>query len=169
MADRRLFFALWPSQRQRELLVDGVAPMLSAVQGRHVDRGNWHVTLVFIGDFPEERIDELLSAAGAVDPGEIRLRFDGLSFWRKPRVACLRAKSVPAELRSLVRNLQRLLIRFGYAPDPRDYRPHITVARKVRPFAETPLARPIDLSWSEFELVESVPVPGGVRYSPVKQ
>lgn len=53
MADRKLFFALWPSHRQRELLRDTINPVLSAIEGSTVDRRNWHVTLVFIGNFPE--------------------------------------------------------------------------------------------------------------------
>ena len=169
MADRKLFFAFWPSHRQREQLRDAINPVLSPVEGRIVDRRNWHVTLVFIGSFPEERVPELMSAVDAIEPGTIRLRFDSLTFWQKPKVACLHAKTVPPELVELVRLLQRALIPFGYAPDPRVYRPHITVARKVRPFPETRLARAIELTWSEFELMESVSVPGGVQYYPVKQ
>ena len=57
MADKRLFFALWPSEEQRQLLVERVDPLLAAVAGRHVDRQNWHVTLVFIGNFPEGLMD----------------------------------------------------------------------------------------------------------------
>lgn len=169
MADRKLFFALWPSHRQREQLRDTINPALISVEGRYVDRRNWHVTLVFIGNFPEDRIPDLLSAAGAIDPGRIRLRFDTLTFWQKPRVACLHAKTVPPALSDLVKSLQKTLIPLGYPPDPRVYRPHITVARKVRPFQETRLARPIELAWSEFELMESVSVRGGVQYYPVKQ
>jgi len=169
MADKKLFFALWPSHSQRERLSNSINPVLSSVEGRYVDRRNWHVTLDFIGNFPEQRIPELLAAARAADPGSIRLRFDTLTFWKKPKVACLLAKAVPPELAHLVKSLQRVVIPFGYPPDPRVYRPHITVARKVRPFPETRLARAIELTWSDFELMESVSVPGGVQYYPVKQ
>ena len=169
MADKKLFFALWPSHRQREMLRDVINPALSTVEGSAVDRRNWHVTLVFIGDFPEEKIPGLQSAVSVIDPGEIRLRFDSLTFWQKPKIACMHTRTVPAELERLVKSLQQALIPFGYAPDPRVYRPHITVARKVRAFQEVRLARPIELSWTEFELVESVSVRGGVQYHPLKQ
>ena len=62
MADKRLFFGLWPSHRQREQMRDAINPVLSSVEGSFVDRRNWHVTLVFIGDFPEARIGELQAA-----------------------------------------------------------------------------------------------------------
>lgn len=169
MAEKKLFFALWPSHRQRELLRDAINPVLSAVEGNAVDRGNWHITVVFIGDFPEDKIPGLMAAADLIDPGEIRLRFDSLTFWQRPKIACVQAKTVPPELERLVESLQRALIPFGYAPDPRVYRPHITVARRVRAFQDIPLARPAVLTWSAFDLVESVPVRGGVEYHPVKQ
>ena len=169
MADKKLFFALWPSHRQRELMRDIIGPAISNVEGTPVDRRNWHVTLVFIGDFPEERIPGLMSAVELIDPGEIRLRFDTLTFWQRPKIACLHAKTVPPELEHLVKSLQQALIPFGYAPDPRVYRPHVTVARKVRTFPDARLARAIELSWTDFELVESVSFRGEVQYRPLKQ
>ena len=169
MADKKLFFALWPSHRQRETLRDTINPSLSTVEGTAVDRRNWHVTLVYIGDVPEEKIPGLLSAAATIDPGEIRLRFDSLTFWQKPKIACIHAKIVPPALEQLVTSLQQALIPFGYAPDPRVYRPHITVARKVRAFPETRLARPVELTWTDFELVESISFRGEIQYRPLKQ
>ena len=169
MTESKLFFALWPSRHQRERLHGTIKPLLSAVEGNPVSRRNWHVTLVFIGNFPAERIPELLSAAQLIDAGRIRVRFDSVAFWQRPKIACLQAKSIPTELEQLVRALQKTMIPFGYAPETRVYRPHITVARKVRAFEEIRLARPIELTWSAFELVESVPVAGGVRYHPLKQ
>jgi len=151
------------------MLRDTINPSLSSVEGHAVDRRNWHVTLVFIGDFPEEKIPALMSAVDVIDPGEIRLRFDTLTFWQRPKIACIHAKIVPPALEHLVKSLQQALIPFGYAPDPRVYRPHITVARKVRTFPETRLARPVELSWTDFELVESISFRGEVQYHPLKQ
>jgi 2'-5' RNA ligase len=169
VADKKLFFALWPSHRQREQLRDAIVPSLSTVEGIAVDRRNWHVTLVYIGDFPEERIPGLMSAVALIDPGQIRVRFESLTFWQRPKIACVHTRTVPPELERLVQSLQQALIPFGYDPDPRVYRPHITVARKVRTFQEVRLARPVELTWSEFELVESVSFRGEVQYHPLKQ
>ncbi len=169
MADKKLFFALWPSHRQRETLRDAINPVLSSVEGQTLDRRNWHVTLVFIGDFPEEDIPALMAAADNIDPGEFRLRFDSLTFWQRPKVACLHTKIIPPELERLVGNLQQALLPFGVEPDERVYRPHITVSRKVRAFPEIRLARPVELQCSDFVLVESVSVRGEIQYHPVKQ
>lgn len=169
MSDKKLFFALWPSHRQRELMRDNINPVLSSVEGTAVDRRNWHITLVFIGDFPADRLDELQAAAELIEPGEIRLRFDTLSFWQKPKIACLHAKTIPPALDHVVSSLHKALIPFGYAPEERVYRPHITVARRARAFQDIRLPRAFELTWNEFALVESVPVRGGVHYQPLTQ
>jgi 2'-5' RNA ligase len=169
VADKKLFFALWPSHRQREQLRDVINPTLSTVEGHSVDRRNWHVTLVFIGNFPEDSIPGLMASADIIDPGDIRLRFDSLTFWQRPKIACMHAKIIPPELDHLVKMLENALVPFGFEPDERVYRPHITVARKVRAFQEIRLARPVELQWSDFELVESVTVRGEVQYHPLKQ
>jgi 2'-5' RNA ligase len=169
VADKKLFFALWPSHRQREQMRDVINPVLSTVEGQSVDRRNWHITLVFIGSFPEESIPGLMSAVDIIEPGEIRLRFDSLTFWQRPKIACMHAKIIPPELDHLVKKLEQALIPFGFEPDERVYRPHITVSRKVRAFQEIRLARPVELQWSDFELVESVSVRGEVQYHPLKQ
>lgn len=169
MADKKLFYALWPSHRQREQLRDTINPALSPIEGQSVDRRNWHVTLVYIGDFPEERIPGLMSAMDIIEPGEIRLRFDSLTFWQRPKIACMHAKIIPPELEHLVKTIQQALIPFGIEPEERVYRPHITVSRKVRAFQDVRLARPVELSWSGFELVESISFRGEVRYHPLKQ
>jgi 2'-5' RNA ligase len=169
VADKKLFFALWPTHRQRETLRDAIIPSLSTVEGTAVDRRNWHVTLVYIGDFPEERIPGLRAAVDLIDPGEIRVRFETLTFWQRPKIACVHTRTVPPELERLVKSLQQALLSFGHEPDPRVYRPHITVARKVRVFQDVRLARPVELTWSEFELVESVSLRGELQYHPLKQ
>ncbi len=169
MADKKLFYALWPSHRQRELLRDAINPVLSSVEGQTVDRRNWHITLVYIGDFPEERIPGLMAAMEVIDPGEFRLRFDTLTFWQRPKIACVHTKIVPPELERLVATLRQALIPFGIEPEERVYRPHITVSRKVRTFPDVRLVRPIELSFSEFALVESISLRGDIQYRPLKQ
>jgi 2'-5' RNA ligase len=169
VADKKLFYALWPSHRQREVLRDAINPVLTTVEGQTVDRRNWHVTLVFIGNFPEENIPGLMAATDIIKPIDIRLRFDSLTFWQRPKIACMHTKIIPPELERLVASLQQALSPFGFEPEERVYRPHITVSRKVRAFQEIRLARPVELQWSDFELVESLSVRGEVQYRPLKQ
>jgi RNA 2',3'-cyclic 3'-phosphodiesterase len=169
VSERRLFFALWPSDRQRELLRDTLRPVLPTVEGTAVDRRNWHVTLVFIGAFPEAQIPFLQAAAEEVEMAPLRLRFDRLGYWPRAKVAALLPLTTPEPLEKLVVSLEEILKAFDVQPEDRVFRPHITVARRARTFDTIPLARPVDLEWKRFELVESEPAPSGSRYRPLKQ
>ena len=169
MKNKRLFLALWPDDRQRNTLRDAMRPLLTSIEGKMVDRRNWHVTLSFIGEFPESKIDELLVRLAHVEVQPFRLRFDRVSFYPRPKIACLEAVTVPDELRQLKRDLEYLLQAYDVPAENLEYRPHITAVRSARPFPMIREARALELHWSGFELIESVSVPGGVQYRPLKQ
>ena len=169
MADKRLFFALWPDDRQRDNLRDVIRPLVDSVEGKLVDRRNWHVTLVFIGAFPEEKIPLLLAAASRVECAPFRLRMDRLTYWARPKIACLQAMSVPDELARLKAGLEDALLPLAIEPEVHTYRPHITLARNARHFEAQPLERPVALPWSGCALMESVSTGRGVQYRPLKQ
>ena len=169
MSDKRLFFALWPDDRQRERLRDTMSPVARQVEGNAVYRGNWHVTLVFIGNFPANRVAELQAATGDIAVEPFRLRFDRLAYWQRPRIACLQAMSVPPPLQALVDGLNRALAPFDLEPETGHYRPHVTAVRRARAFEPIMLARPLELNFESFELVESVSTRDGVQYHPLKQ
>ena len=157
MANKRLFFALWPNARQRDRLRDFISPLAKLVEGRAIDRRKWHVTLAFIGDYPEERIPDLQQRVAGIEVKPFRLVFDRLEFWPRPRIASLTAATVPTELDRLVYDLTAVLKDTGVRTEDRTYRPHITVARKARAFETQRLSQRCVTEWSGFELVESVP------------
>ena len=169
MTTKRLFFALWPDHRQRDRLRDVINSVARTVEGRHVDRRNWHITLVFIGTFPENRVPYLLERAAEIEVQPFRLNFDRLEFWPRPRVASLVAATVPPELQQLVDSLNNIVADLGLKPEDRVYRPHITVVRNARQFQTERLTQRAPTEWSSFELVESVSGPGGATYVPLKQ
>ena len=169
MNTKRLFFALWPDHRQRERLRDVVNSVVKTVEGQPVDRRNWHVTLAFIGVFPEHRVPFLLERAAEIRVEPFRLNFDRLEYWPRPRVASLTAATAPDELQALVDALNSILRDAGIEPEERVYRPHITVVRRARAFTTERLAQRTSTEWSSFELMESVSGPGGVSYVPLKQ
>ena len=169
MAEKRLFLALWPDDRQRNNMRDIFRPLLTSIEGKAVDRRNWHVTLQFIGGFAEEKVPELLLNCAHIDVQPFRLRFDKLKFWPRPKIACLQAMTVPDELKQLKSDLEEMLLLFDVEPEHLEYRPHITAIRPARPFELVRLARPVELQWSGFELVESISMPGGPQYRPLKQ
>ena len=169
MSSRRLFFALWPDHRQRERLRDFISPLAKEVEGRAVDRRNWHITLAYIGEFPEHLVPSLLAAAAEIEVEPFRLRFDRLEFWPRPKVASVVTINVPSELQALVQQLNGVLLKAGIVIEERVYRPHVTVVRNARPFEPLRLAQSAFVEWDRFHLVESVSEPGGAIYRPIDQ
>lgn len=169
MSSKRLFFALWPTDRQRDQLRNVISPAAKLVEGQAVYRGSWHVTLVFLGDVPEERIPDIRAIADSVRFEPFRLRFDKAEFWPRPKVAVLSASTVPTELQHLVLSLESTLEKLDMPPETRTFRPHITIVRRARSFETQRLAQPALVEWSGFELMESVREPGGAIYRPLKQ
>jgi len=168
-AHKRLFFALWPDARQRERLRDWAAPMVKDVEGKVVFRGNWHVTLAFLGDTPAELVPGLKEQAEAIPFEPFRLRFDRIEFWARPKIACLVPSIVPPELQQLVSQLNAVLTDVGMPPEDRTYRPHMTFVKGARQFEKQRLAQPLTFEWTGFELLESISERGDVRYMPLKQ
>ena len=168
MSDRRLFFALWPDTRQRERMRDVITAHAKNVEGRMEFRGNWHVTLAFLGGCSPALVPTLKERASDIAVEPFRLRFDRFEYWARPRIACLVPAAVPGELTGLVDRLNAMLLDVGILPEDRAYRPHMTVVKNARSFTAERLAQPMTVDWSSFELMESVRERGEVRYLPVK-
>ena len=166
---RRLFFALWPDRELIESLRHRLPGLLKAVKGRILTPPQWHVTLEFLGNVAESRLDELRSMAGALQGETIDLSFDRLEHWRRPRLICLSASVTPRALAGLVGDLRKTLRDSDFRVDERDYKPHLTLARNVR---RAPPRASIDpLAWhaDSFALVESVTDRAGAVYRPLAQ
>jgi 2'-5' RNA ligase len=164
----RLFFALWPDERLREALEAQVPTLLAGIRGKAQRPDQWHVTLEFLGDVPLERQAAVREAATHVVAAGFTVVFDELDYWRRPQVYCLSASDCPPMLTRLVTDLRAALRGQGLVPESRDYRPHVTLARKVRRAPVTPLAEPIAWPAERYALVRSVSDAAGSRYEPLR-
>lgn len=166
---RRLFFALWPDGPVRRQL-DTVARLYRPAKSRAIPRNNLHATLIFLGSMPETLLPDIVQAGASIQPRAFTLTMKQLQVWRKPQVLCLCPESVPAALQQLHDELAAALHRHEIPFDERSYRPHVTLARKVRQrVAANQLPEAIDWSVSGFSLVESVSMERGVHYEPLHQ
>lgn len=93
---------------------------------------NLHITTKFIGEWPEERLDEMkraLSAAPAPGPIEIAVR--GLGWFpneRRPRVFWAGIDG-GEPLRSLAQATEQAVAQLGVPVEERPYSPHLTLGR----------------------------------------
>ncbi|MBR4458752.1 MAG: RNA 2',3'-cyclic phosphodiesterase [Clostridia bacterium] len=121
----RLFVGLRPSPEFRDALAETQRRLRGAgVTGRYLDPENLHLTLAFIGMWPEA-VTEVLPAVEEPFP----ITLSGLGIFPAARV--LWAGVEPsAELRALAGRVRRALAEASVPFDPQGFNPHITLARK---------------------------------------
>lgn len=168
----RLFFALWPDAATRRGL-DAIAARLHGVRGgRRTRAETLHLTLVFIGEMPADRLPEVLDTATGVALPKFEILFDRCDCWRRNHIAHLGASQTPSGLLELVARLESRLEAASIAFDRRPYVPHVTLLRNADCSAEkttSPLIRnpalvPICWPARDFVLVTSSLRPGGAIY-----
>ncbi len=150
---RRLFLALWPDDGLRRQLAQR-REALGAVSGRAVPSHNLHLTLVFLGDQPTAELPRVVSAADRVATASFDLLLDRSGWFARARVAWLGGAPVEGGL-ALVGALAQALSQRAVSFDRRDWRPHVTLWRRV--VRQPCLREPVPLTWPvrEFSLIES--------------
>ncbi len=160
----RLFFALWPGESVLEAL-KRTRRVLGIDQGRPVPADNFHVTLLFLGEVDDSAIGDLMKMAAGIEAAPCELVLDRLEHWVRPAVLCLTASEIPVPLAELVERLRRGVRKLGFRPEKRPFRPHLTLARKVRRRVVGREIEPIRWPVREFVLVKSERDSEGSRYT----
>jgi RNA 2',3'-cyclic 3'-phosphodiesterase len=168
-----LFFALWPAEVDRAGLSAAVEAAVRHCGGRPVPAASLHVTLAFLGAVDARRLPELRQIAARqacayVGSTPVRLRFDALAHWARPQILCAIANEAAAALVALAAALKAATAAAGFTPDLKPFRPHVTVARKVRHCGKLPPLAPSEWSCREFALIVSRTDPRGPVYSVVE-
>lgn len=161
---RRAFFALWPPEPLAARLLE----LSRCVPGRPMHCADLHLTLVFLGDLDSTRL--ILAreiAAGLALPAE-NLQAGFLAHWSHNTILWAGLQRWPEPMVEFVDALHGRLRSAGFHLDPRRFTPHLTLARRASPQAETLPALPEDLPpWSvtEWHLAATAEVSdSGLRY-----
>lgn len=153
---QRLFFALWPDDATRQALVHWQTHNLASdLRWQH--RADLHMTLHFLGQVDAARRDALHDLGASVRESPFTLVIDEIGYWSGPQVLWAGPTSLPGELVALHRQLGDGLASLGFVLDERDYRPHITLARKVSREPRTLPLQPFTWMVNGFVLVASRP------------
>ncbi|MDT8408527.1 MAG: RNA 2',3'-cyclic phosphodiesterase [Wenzhouxiangellaceae bacterium] len=151
---RRFFFALWPDPALRSEIVRR-RQAVQSLSPRRVPDQNLHLTLIFLGAQPENRMNSLLVAVDDLKSASFELLLDRFGWFAGARVAWLGGMPAPAGL-LLVRRLALLADSAGLEFDRRNWQPHVTLFRKVMRQPAFPEPAPLHWPVRDFSLIESV-------------
>lgn len=171
----RLFYALWPGAALRQRLAKAAESAVRRSGGRPVPPGHYHLTLAFLGSVPGANLASLIELGGRVRGEPVKVVFDRIDYWPRPKVLVALATEDPAAGLALVQSLWERLQPHGYEREARPWRPHLTLARQIRErpadglALETADGKPLAAEFTDFALVESASAPRGVRYRAIAE
>jgi len=182
----RLFVALEISEAVREKLAE-VRQRFTTAESRMrwVPSENFHVTLKFIGEVTQGKVEAISKALREVrTAGHVEAVFRGLGwYWNAKGFGLLLATIEPSDsLTTLANKIGCQLEPLGIAPEIHEYRPHLTLARCKALEHRLRSAIPQDIisvaneykghlfgsiSAQSFDLIESELGQGGSKYSTI--
>jgi len=174
----RLFLAIDPGDECRRHVADIVETIRKSTSGiRWVREGKFHLTLSFLGEVDESRLEEICAAAGevAVRHSPFSLSVTGTGVfpdWRRIRVVWFGLRDSGA-LAQLGNDLNAMSAALGYQQRP--FRAHLTIGRTTGPLsaeqkgslrkALAPLKEAYPFDVTRVVLMRSTPSGGGSTYS----
>ena len=180
----RLFVALQLNDKTVTALTDLIRRLRPYSRLHWISPQDMHLTLKYIGEWPSQRMDEIVSCLSAVHlPAKdqaLNIPLAGLGFFpdsHRPRIFWAGVENT-LTLRRLVSLVDSNLQSLGVAPEVRSYHPHLTLARVEEGTSMDDLLRAIEdlpsrdfgvLSPSHFTLFESIPDEGKSSYRTVAE
>ncbi|MSP98535.1 MAG: RNA 2',3'-cyclic phosphodiesterase [Betaproteobacteria bacterium] len=161
----RLFFALWPP-RPAVRALHAWAQAAQAVSGGRVTReDSIHLTLAFLGDVSGDRVAALIDCARRVRSTPVELTLDEGRRWEHNGIVWAGPCALPESLRDLAAQLDAALKTGGFKTEKREFKAHITLARRAEKAAALPQLEPVSWRAEEFVLVRSASSAEGPAYA----
>lgn len=175
----RLFIAVDISDEARSAAAAHISELRHGyprVKASWVRPENLHITVKFLGETPEDKIDAikqtLTAGAAAIRPFEIELSEPG-SFGK--RVLFISTADETGGLNAVHASVETALDPLGFERENRAFRPHITIARIRDPQGTTELIKAhnaahlphIRMTATGLTLYKSTLGPGGSNYQPL--
>ena len=125
----RLFIAIPFAEETKEQLLSIQARLRQAARGGFFTRPeHLHLTLVFLGEAPEERVPAITAAMDGVPVQPLTLQFEGVGQFGDTWWVGIRANPALVDLQG---GLAQALRAKGFPIESRPYKPHLTLGRKV--------------------------------------
>ncbi|MDR7855958.1 RNA 2',3'-cyclic phosphodiesterase [Tissierella sp.] len=104
-----------------------------AKQGRFVSTDHMHLTLEFLGEISEERVQDIISAMKLLNAAPFTLSLSDLGYFkRNDGNIYWFGITENKDLMDIQEELHNLLQERRFKLEERDYKPHLTIGRKVK-------------------------------------
>lgn len=160
----RLFYALWPDDTTRIQLAQRRNDVVRLSGGRPSTPDSLHMTLVYIGEVPDTRFDEVCAIGDRMVHAGFDYPVDTTACFDSAKVGWLGAAEPPLGLFSLQMHLRIAINSAGFTIDKRRFRPHITVARDIEQPFDAIAIEPVMWRANSFSLVHSMIADDGVHH-----
>lgn len=150
-----MFFALWPDETLCSEIIARRA-LLGELGPRRIPDHNLHLTLVFLGNQPLTLLDDIEEIAGEQAPLKGDLELDHFGAFPRAHVAWL-GGAAPLSLNEWVNALSERLAQAGVRFLHREFKPHVTLFRRVEAPSSWPECSPLRWPLANFSLIESIP------------
>ena len=160
----RLFTAIVPGSE----IIAGTEDMVSSlrragIRGNYTKPANIHITLAFIGEYPDPK--KVLEAMRSVTFEPYRLALRGAGHFRDLIWAGIDSDG---ELADHVSRLRQALDRYGIPYDRKPFSPHITIIRGASVIPDAiPGPSEAEMTVKSIVLMRSDRTPSGMVYAPV--
>jgi 2'-5' RNA ligase len=137
-----------------------------------------HVTLKFVGEISDARVQEVKTALASVKAAPFAIRFEGMGFFPSAKAARVFWAAVDGgeDLPQLASATNTALAKLGIAPEEKPYHPHLTLARAsvrplrgLQPLLTDPPPQFGTMTAREFFLYLSQTQKGGSKYTKLER
>lgn len=164
----RLFIAINFDNKTKQNILAVQKRLKELGRGTFTRPGNLHLTLAFLGEVPEERVDALKLLMDGLEIPMLNLNFNNTGCFRSD----LELWWIGIEYNKALSDLQRELIKrlkeAGFKPDDKRFKPHITLARRMHiGHVDTKTLLPVEFKTSvnSISLMLSHQVEGKLTYT----
>ena len=134
-----------------------------------IKKSNLHITLEFLGEVSEEDQHALETKVSKLNSEPFDIELTRIGWWKKPQILWIGTTHSTKPLVKLVKSIKKCVKQQGLKTDDRPYKPHITIARKVKQVIVPKETFHIPWHVNSFALVVSKSVESGVEYQVLKE
>jgi 2'-5' RNA ligase len=165
---QRLFIALYPQTSVCKQLYRLTKDLVTATGGRAVPEPNLHLTLRFLGALDKSEQACIVEKLDRIQGQSFTLRFAAVEHRKRQQMLWAIVADTPRALSGLAEEIERSSIECGFPASDHAFKPHMTLARKVRKTVRQQEIGSLETRIDEFCLVRSETLPQGSQYTILK-